>query len=128
MREIFPRPQAWQTETALVDQAVVKFMRGPTSRINCGFRIADCGVKKVESENFSGSKVSARSQRSRRISSFVSGLAGGYVETELGLDPGYCGRNLLLCSGKQLRRSGRQRAPGCGKDEKGSYGSCYQCS
>ncbi|RPJ56929.1 MAG: hypothetical protein EHM12_09735 [Dehalococcoidia bacterium] len=31
--EMFVKPQAWQIETALVDQAVVKFIRGPTSII-----------------------------------------------------------------------------------------------
>jgi hypothetical protein len=31
MRRILSSPQAWQMETALVDQAVVKFIRGPTS-------------------------------------------------------------------------------------------------
>lgn len=39
---IFVKPQAWQTETAFVDQAVVKFIRGPTSIIK-GFRTRDEG-------------------------------------------------------------------------------------
>src|SRR5512140_526597 len=74
MRDIFRRPQAWQTETAFVDQAVVKFMRGPTSRVELVVGSWELGVRNEASENFSGSKVSARSQRSRRDSSGVSGL------------------------------------------------------
>ena len=33
IRAIFVRPQAWQTDTAFVDHAVEKFIRGPTSII-----------------------------------------------------------------------------------------------
>ena len=51
---ILPSPQAWQTETALVDQAVVKFMRGPTSRIKCGRAGAAAGSRKLVSGELLG--------------------------------------------------------------------------
>ena len=70
---IFRSPQAWQIETAFVDHAVVKFIRGPTSYNACRGTREEGGGRKLRSENFSGSKVSARSQRSRRVSSAVRG-------------------------------------------------------
>src|SRR5512146_2665143 len=78
--DIFVSPQAWQTDTAFVDQAVVKFMRGPTSKIVGRGTTEEGRLRKLLSENFSGSKVSARSQRSRRISSAVSGLSAATLK------------------------------------------------
>lgn len=80
---IFVKPQAWHTETAFVDQAVVKFMRGPTSMIK-GLRSTPpfpplarggCGGvdKKLSSAKFSGSNVSDSSQRRIFASSSVRG-------------------------------------------------------
>ncbi|MFA4920205.1 MAG: hypothetical protein WC581_13290, partial [Thermodesulfovibrionales bacterium] len=70
---IFVKPQAWQTETAFVDQAVVKFIRGPTSIIK-GLRTRDEGrTKKLSSAKFSGSNVSDSSQRRIFASSPVRG-------------------------------------------------------
>lgn len=69
MRFILVNPQAWHIETAFVDHAVVKFMRGPTSRIGFGVGSSDLGVKKLSWEKFSGSKVSLRSHFSVSISS-----------------------------------------------------------
>ena len=76
----FRRPQEWHTETAFVDQAVVKFMRGPTSKIKWGETRAARWATKLLSEQFPGSKVSARSHLSRLISSFVSGLSAATLK------------------------------------------------
>jgi hypothetical protein len=69
IRVIFVRPHAWQTETAFVDHAVLKFIRGPTSTTTSPLSsLARVGIggtvfKKLLSEKFSGSNVSERSQR-----------------------------------------------------------------
>jgi len=87
---IFFNPQAWHTDTAFVDHAVVKFILGPTSRITPSSLppLARGGwggkvvllLKKLSPEKFSGSNVSASSHLRISSSSFVSGALASILK------------------------------------------------
>ena len=85
-----------------MDQAVVKFMRGPTSRIKLG-----CPFGRLAHEAFVGEllRLEGLCKKPAEQAHLVlcERARRSYVEAELGCYPVNRGRNLLLCKREQTR-------------------------